>query len=55
MVVVSALLGWSATKLPEWTTWAVLIAAFWDVLARARAPAAVEADLAWSATSRSRG
>ena len=34
MVVVSALLGWSLTKLPEWTTWAVLIAlAFWDVLA----------------------
>lgn len=34
LVVVSALLAWSATKLPEWTTWGVLLAvALWDIVA----------------------
>lgn len=34
LVLVSALLAWSATKLPEWSTWAVLLAvSAWDVVA----------------------
>jgi len=34
LVIVSALLAWSATKLPEWTTWGVLLAvALWDIVA----------------------
>jgi len=34
LVIISALLAWSATKLPEWSTWGVLAAvALWDVVA----------------------
>ena len=34
LVLVSALLAWSMTKLPEWTTWGVLLAvAAWDLVA----------------------
>ena len=34
LVVASALLAWSATKLPEWSTWGILLAvALWDVVA----------------------
>lgn len=34
LVVVSVLLAWSLTKLPEWTTWAVLAAvSVWDLVA----------------------
>ena len=34
LVVVSALMAWSGTKLPEWTTWSLLLAvALWDIVA----------------------
>jgi hypothetical protein len=34
LVVVSVLLAWSLTKLPEWTTWSVLAAvSVWDLVA----------------------
>jgi len=34
LVVISALMAWSATKLPEWTTWGVLGAvSAWDIIA----------------------
>lgn len=34
LVLISALIAWSATKLPEWTTWGLLGAvALWDIVA----------------------
>ena len=34
LVAVSALLAWSATKTPEWTTWGLLLAvSIWDIIA----------------------
>ena len=34
LVIISALLAWSATKTPEWTTWGLLLAvSVWDLIA----------------------
>jgi presenilin 1 len=34
LVIISALLAWSATKTPEWTTWGLLLAvSIWDLIA----------------------
>jgi len=34
LVIISALLAWSATKLPEWSTWGLLAAvSLWDIIA----------------------